>query len=94
MMPPGHEPPPERVQLESAGANRWQLVDAGVSPRNIARKHPVHRIAEAIFSQLSKEGAGTGRMYERDWNFCGFALGRWRKTPEPPRSRVRRFVLR
>src|SRR5690242_13594005 len=34
MMPPGHEPPPERVQLDLAAANRWQLVDAGVNPRN------------------------------------------------------------
>ena len=35
MMPPGHEPPPERVQLDLRAANRWQLVDWGVVPAQI-----------------------------------------------------------
>src|SRR5581483_8499390 len=34
MMPPGHEPPPERVQLDLRAANRRQLLDAGARPRN------------------------------------------------------------
>jgi len=62
MMPPGHEPPPERVQLDLAAANRWQLVDAGVSPRNIAVSSLCTGCRKDLFFSYRKEGAGTGRM--------------------------------
>src|ERR1700685_1716743 len=36
MMAPGHDPPPPTVQLDLIAANRWQLLDAGVAPKNIS----------------------------------------------------------
>lgn len=62
MMPPGHEPPPERVQLDLAAANRWQLVDAGVNPRNIAVSSLCTGCRKDLFFSYRKEGTGTGRM--------------------------------
>lgn len=62
MMPPGHEPPPERVQLDLAAANRWQLVDAGINPRNIAVSSLCTGCRKDLFFSYRKEGAGTGRM--------------------------------
>ena len=62
MMPPGHEPPPERVQLDLAAANRWQLVDAGVNARNIAVSSLCTGCRKDLFFSYRKEGAGTGRM--------------------------------
>ncbi|MGH9794664.1 MAG: peptidoglycan editing factor PgeF, partial [Candidatus Acidiferrales bacterium] len=35
MAPPGHEPPPPRMYLDLAAANRWQLLEAGIAARNI-----------------------------------------------------------
>ncbi|MGH9594140.1 MAG: peptidoglycan editing factor PgeF, partial [Bryobacteraceae bacterium] len=35
MVPPGHDPPPPRVQLDLIAANRWQLADAGVPENQI-----------------------------------------------------------
>ena len=35
MAPPGHAPPPPRVQLDLIAANRAILVEAGLSPKNI-----------------------------------------------------------
>ena len=62
MMPPGHEPPPERVRLDLAAANRWQLEDAGVNPRNIAVSALCTSCRSDLFFSYRKEGAGTGRM--------------------------------
>jgi polyphenol oxidase len=62
MMPPGHEPPPERVRLDLAAANRWQLIDAGVNPRNIAVSSLCTGCRKDLFFSYRKEGAGTGRM--------------------------------
>ncbi len=62
MMPPGHEPPPERVRLDLRAANRWQLVDAGVNPRNIAVTSLCTGCKSDLFFSYRKEGAGTGRM--------------------------------
>jgi polyphenol oxidase len=62
MMPPGHEPPPERVRLDLRAANRWQLVDAGVHPRNIAVSTLCTGCRGDLFFSYRKEGAGTGRM--------------------------------
>ena len=62
MMPPGHEPPPERVRLNLAAANHWQLEDAGVNPRNIAASALCTACRSDLFFSYRKEGAGTGRM--------------------------------
>ena len=62
MMPPGHEPPPERVRLDLRVANRWQLVDAGLNPRNIAVSALCTGCRSDLFFSYRKEGAGTGRM--------------------------------
>lgn len=62
MMPPGHEPPPERVQLDLRSANRWQLVDAGMRPRNIAASALCTSCRGDLFFSYRKEGPATGRM--------------------------------
>jgi polyphenol oxidase len=62
LMPPGHDPPPERVRLDLRAANRWQLVDAGVPPRNIAVSALCTGCRRDLFFSYRKEGAGTGRM--------------------------------
>lgn len=62
MMPPGHEPPPERVQLDLRAANRWQLVHAGLDPRNIAVSTLCTGCRSDLFFSYRKEGTGTGRM--------------------------------
>lgn len=62
MMPPGHEPPPERVQLDLRAANRWQLVEAGLNPRNIAVSTLCTACRTDLFFSYRKEGAATGRM--------------------------------
>lgn len=62
MMPPGHEPPPERVRLDLRATNRWQLVDAGVNPRNIAVSALCTGCRTDLFFSYRQEGAGTGRM--------------------------------
>jgi YfiH family protein len=62
MMPPGHDPPPERVKLDLRAANRRQLLDAGVAPRRMA----VSRLCTACRTDLlfsyRREGAKTGRL--------------------------------
>jgi len=62
MMPPGHEPPPERVQLDLRAANRWQLVDAGLRPRNIVVSALCTSCRSDLFFSYRKEGPATGRM--------------------------------
>jgi YfiH family protein len=62
MMPPGHQPPPERVRLDLRAANRWQLIDAGVNPRKIAVTSLCTGCRTDLFFSYRKEGAGTGRM--------------------------------
>ena len=62
MMPPGHEPPPERVQLDLRAANRWQLVAAGVRLRNIAASTLCTGCRSDLFFSYRKEGVATGRM--------------------------------
>ena len=62
MMPPGRQPPPERVQLDLRAANRWQLMDAGVNPRSIGVSALCTGCRKDLFFSYRKEGAGTGRM--------------------------------
>jgi len=62
MMPPGHQPPPERVQLDLRAANRWQLLDAGVKPRNIVASALCTACRTDLLFSYRREGAATGRL--------------------------------
>jgi YfiH family protein len=62
MMPPGHGAPCERVRLDLRAANRWQLIDAGVRPKNIAVSALCTGCRNDLFFSYRKEGAATGRM--------------------------------
>jgi copper oxidase (laccase) domain-containing protein len=62
MMPPGHEPPPERVQLDLRAANRAQLIEVGLNPRNIAVSALCTGCRSDLFFSYRKEGRRTGRM--------------------------------
>ena len=62
MMPPGHQPPPERVQLDLRAANRWQLEDAGVAPRNIAVSTLCTACRTDLLFSYRREGVRTGRL--------------------------------
>ncbi len=62
MMPPGHEPPPERVWLDLSAANRWQLENSGVPARNIAASPLCTACRTDLLFSYRREGAGTGRL--------------------------------
>ncbi len=61
MVPPGHEAPPERVRLDLAAANRWQLADAGIRPRHITVSPLCTACRSDLFFSYRREGAHTGR---------------------------------
>jgi YfiH family protein len=62
MMPPGHVPPPPRVQLDLRAANRWQLADAGVPEARIAVSDLCTACRTDLLFSYRREGAKTGRM--------------------------------
>jgi purine-nucleoside/S-methyl-5'-thioadenosine phosphorylase / adenosine deaminase len=62
MMPPGHQLPPERVWLDLRAANRRQLEDAGVAPRNIAVSALCTACRTDLLFSYRREGSGTGRL--------------------------------
>jgi YfiH family protein len=62
MMPPGHVPPPPRVQLDLRAANRWQLEDAGVPESKIAVTDLCTACRTDLLFSYRREGARTGRM--------------------------------
>jgi YfiH family protein len=62
MMPPGHLPEPERVNLDLRAANRSQLLEAGVPARNVAVNSLCTRCHADLFFSYRREGAGTGRL--------------------------------
>jgi polyphenol oxidase len=62
MMPPGHVPPPPRVQLDLRAANRWQLADAGVPETQIAVSDLCTSCRTNLLFSYRREGAKTGRM--------------------------------
>ena len=62
MMPPGHVPPPPRVQLDLRAANYWQLVDAGVPESHIDVSDWCTACRTDLFFSYRREGANTGRM--------------------------------
>jgi polyphenol oxidase len=62
MMPPGHVPPPPRVQLDLRASNRWQLLDAGVPEKRIAGSDLCTACRTDLLFSYRREGAKTGRM--------------------------------
>src|ERR1700730_2562310 len=62
MMPPGHVPPPPRVQLDLRAANRWQLADAGVPESKIAVSDLCTACRTDLLFSYRREGAKTGRI--------------------------------
>jgi copper oxidase (laccase) domain-containing protein len=62
MMPPGHVPPPPRVQLDLRAANRWQLIDAGVPEKHIDVSDLCTACSADLLFSYRREGAKTGRM--------------------------------
>jgi YfiH family protein len=62
MMPPGHVPPPPRVQLDLRACNRWQLIDAGVPEKQIDMSDLCTACRTDLLFSYRREGAKTGRM--------------------------------
>jgi len=61
MKPPGHAPPPPRVQLDLTAANRSMLADAGIPDRNISSSSFCTSCRSDLFFSFRKERT-TGRM--------------------------------
>jgi YfiH family protein len=62
MMPPGHQPPPNKVLLDLKKANRAQLLEAGVREENIFITQLCTSCdVDRLFS-YRKEGAASGRL--------------------------------
>jgi purine-nucleoside/S-methyl-5'-thioadenosine phosphorylase / adenosine deaminase len=62
MMPPGHVPPPPRVQLDLRASNRRQLIDAGVPEKQIAVSDLCTACRTDLLFSYRREGAKTGRL--------------------------------
>ena len=62
MTPPGHDPPPPRLKLDLIAANRWQLLDAGLAPRNVVASDLCTSCRPDLFFSYRREGGPTGRM--------------------------------
>jgi hypothetical protein len=62
MMPPGHVPPPPRVQLDLRAANRWQLLELGVPEKQVDVSDLCTACRTDLLFSYRREGAKTGRM--------------------------------
>jgi polyphenol oxidase len=62
MMPPGHQPPPNKVLLNLRSANRSQLLEAGVREQNIAISDLCTACNTDLLFSYRKEGARSGRL--------------------------------
>jgi YfiH family protein len=62
MMPPGHVPPPPRVQLDLRSSNRRQLIDAGVPGTQIDVSDLCTACRTNLLFSYRREGASAGRM--------------------------------
>ncbi|MGH9560510.1 MAG: laccase domain-containing protein, partial [Terracidiphilus sp.] len=62
MMPPGHQPPPPRVQLDLRASNRRQLLDAGVPEKQIDVSDLCTACRTDLLFSYRREGAKTGRL--------------------------------
>jgi YfiH family protein len=62
MMPPGHVPPPPRVQFDLRACNHRQLIDAGVPETQIDVSDLCTACRTDLLFSYRREGAKTGRM--------------------------------
>jgi YfiH family protein len=62
MVPPGHQPPAPRVNLDLRAANRWQLLEAGVAPENIFVSDLCTACRTDYLFSFRKEGGASGRL--------------------------------
>ena len=62
MMPPGHVPPPPRVQLDLRASNLQQLIDAGVPEKQISVSDLCTACRTDLLFSYRREGAKTGRL--------------------------------
>lgn len=62
MAPPGHEPPAPRLYLDLFAASRWQLLDAGVRPENIAASDLCTACRTDVLFSHRREQGRTGRL--------------------------------
>jgi YfiH family protein len=62
MMPPGHELPPPRIQLDLRASNRWQLIDAGVPEKQIAASDLCTACRTDLLFSYRREAPKTGRL--------------------------------
>lgn len=62
MVPPGHQPPAPRVNLDLRAANRWQLVEAGLIPENIFTSDLCTSCRSDLLFSFRKEGSASGRL--------------------------------
>jgi YfiH family protein len=62
MMPPGHQPPPKNVLLDLRQANRAQLLDAGLSQKNIFVSGLCTACRRDLLFSYRKEGPQSGRL--------------------------------
>jgi len=62
MMPPGHQPPPNKVLLDLPKANRLQLLEAGVLAQNIFVSGLCTSCRADFLFSYRKERARSGRL--------------------------------
>jgi polyphenol oxidase len=62
MAPPGHQPPPKNVLLDLRKANRAQLLEAGLLPRNISISCLCTACHGDLLFSYRKERGTTGRL--------------------------------
>jgi hypothetical protein len=62
MMPPGHVPPPPRVQLDLRASNCRQLIDAGLPEEQIDVSDLCTACRADLFFSYRREGSKSGRM--------------------------------
>jgi YfiH family protein len=62
MQPPGHQPPPKSVLIDLRRANHSQLMEAGLSSRNIFVSDLCTACRRDLLFSYRKEGAKTGRL--------------------------------
>ncbi len=62
MSPPGHQPPPKNVLLDLRQANRAQLLEAGLLPRNISVSGLCTACRRDLFFSYREEAGTAGRL--------------------------------
>jgi polyphenol oxidase len=62
MMPPGHQPPPNKVRLNLPKANRLQLLEAGLQEKNVFLNDLCTSCRVDLLFSYRKERAASGRL--------------------------------